>query len=285
MGSVRVVAQDSQFAAEMNATGTKLVVVDFTAQWCGPCQRIAPFFEELASRYPRAVFLKVDVDQCPETAAGNGVTAMPTFIFFRNRTKIDRMQGGNPQELEQKVKQHYGSEDADDDTAVQGYLDLATFVTKAGCECLNESDDHPLEQALTAGAGYLESDCDEQLIISLAFNQTVKIHSIKIKAPADCGPKTLRLFINQPRTLDFDSAESSQPTQEVVLQSSDLDGNAVNLRFVKFQTVQTLLIFVKDNQSGAETTRIDHLAIYGSPLSTTNMNDFKRIAGKKGEAH
>jgi PITH domain len=69
------------------------------------------------------------------------------------------------------------------------------------------------------------------------------------------------------------------------LQPSDLDGNPVNLRFVKFQNVQTLLIFVKDNQGGTETTRIDHLAVYGCPLNTTNMSDFKRIAGKKGEAH
>jgi hypothetical protein len=55
-----------------------------------------------------------------------------------------------------------------------------------------------------------------QLIISLAFNQTLKIHSLKIKAPKDQGPKTVRLFINQPRTIDFDSAESTQPTQEVM---------------------------------------------------------------------
>lgn len=55
---------------------------------CGPCQRIAPFFEELSRRYPRAVFLKVDVDQCPETAASNGVTAMPTFIFFRSKVSF-----------------------------------------------------------------------------------------------------------------------------------------------------------------------------------------------------
>jgi len=45
------------------------------------------------------------------------------------------------------------------------------------------------------------------------------------------------------------------------------------------------MIFIKDNQGGAETTRIDHLAIFGTPLTTTNMGDFKRIAGKKGEAH
>nr|QWA14831.1 thioredoxin [Diaphanosoma celebensis] len=285
MGLVRVLAEDSQFAAEMNVTGTKLVVVDFTASWCGPCQRIAPFFEDLARRYPRAVFLKVDVDQCPETAASNGVTAMPTFIFFRNKAKVDRLEGGNPEALEQKVKQHYGSDDGEEDASVQGYLDLATFISKPGCECLNEADDHPLEAGLSSNPGYLESDCDEQLIINLAFNQTVKIHSIKIKAPKDQGPKTLRLFINQPRTLDFDAAEGSQATQDIVLQPSDLDGNPVNLRFVKFQNVQTLLIFVKDNQGGTETTRIDHLAVYGSPLSTTNMSDFKRIAGKKGEAH
>jgi PITH domain len=95
-------------------------------------------------------------------------------------------------------------------------LDLATFVTKAGCECLNEADDHPLEACLSSNPGYLESDCDEQLIINLSFNQTVKIHSLKIKAPKDQGPKTLRLFINQPRTLDFDAAEGSQATQDIV---------------------------------------------------------------------
>jgi len=252
---------------------------------CGPCQRIAPFFEELSRRYPRAVFLKVDVDQCPETAASNGVTAMPTFIFFRSKAKIDRLQGGNPEALEAKVKQHYGADEAEEDSSVSGYIDLNTFITKNGCECLNESDDHSLEGCLTSNPGYLESDCDEQLIISLAFNQTLKIHSLKIKAPKDQGPKTLRLFINQPRTLDFDSAESAQPTQEIILQPGDLDGNPVLLRFVKFQNVQNLIIFIKDNLTGTETTRIDHLALYGSPLTTTNMNDFKRIAGKKGEAH
>jgi len=284
MGPV-ILSDDSQFSLELTSAGTKLVVVDFTASWCGPCQRIAPFFDELSRRYPRAVFLKVDVDQCSETAASNGVTAMPTFIFFRSKAKIDRLQGGNPEALEAKVKQHYGSDDAEEDTSVSGYIDLSTFITKNGCECLNESDDHPLAGCLTSNPGYLESDCDEQLIISLAFNQTLRVHSLKIKAPKDQGPKTLRLFINQPRTLDFDSAESAQPTQEITLQPGDLDGNPILLRFVKFQSVQNLIIFIKDNLTGTETTRIDHLALYGSPLSTTNMSDFKRIAGKIGEAH
>lgn len=63
------------------------------------------------------------------------------------------------------------------------------------------------------------------------------------------------------------------------------EGNPVPLRYVKFQNVQNLQIFVIDNQSGTETTRIDHLVLIGTPISTTNMGEFKRVSGKKGESH
>ena len=62
-------------------------------------------------------------------------------------------------------------------------MDLMTFINKSDCECLNEADDHPFDHALTSKGGYLESDCDEQLIISLSFNQAVKLHSLRIHAP------------------------------------------------------------------------------------------------------
>lgn len=60
-------------------------------------------------------------------------------------------------------------------------MDLATFIMKGQCECLNESDDHPFEHSLSAQGGYLQSDCDEQLIISVTFNQVKKIVNKKIK--------------------------------------------------------------------------------------------------------
>lgn len=50
---------------------------------------MAPVFQQYAAKYPRAVFLKVDVDQCQETAAAQGVSAMPTFIFYRNKVQLD----------------------------------------------------------------------------------------------------------------------------------------------------------------------------------------------------
>lgn len=217
--AVTAINDDLHFQTELSAAGIKLVVVDFTATWCGPCQRIAPFFEQLPAKYPRAVFLKVDVDKCQETAAAQGVSAMPTFIFYRNKAKIDRLQGADVNGLEHKIRQHMGSAEggeAEDDGEEygQGLMDLTTFIQKAQSECLNESDDHPFAHCLTSG-GYLESDCDEQLILSITFNQAVKIHSLKFKAPATIGPKNVRLFINQPRTLDFDQAESTVSVQDL----------------------------------------------------------------------
>lgn len=94
-------------------------------------------------------------------------------------------------------------------------MDLNVFISKNQCECLNESDDHPLAHSFTSGGGYLQSDCDEQLILSVTFNQAVKIHSIKLKAPEKLGPKSLKIFINQPRTIDFDMAENMSAVQDI----------------------------------------------------------------------
>lgn len=51
--------------------------------------------------------------------------------------------------------------------------------------------------------------------MSLTFKQKIKLHSVKIKAPKDKGPKNIKFFINQPHTLDFDSALISKPVQEI----------------------------------------------------------------------
>ncbi|KRT79143.1 Thioredoxin, partial [Oryctes borbonicus] len=225
MGSVKVINDEAHFQSELAAAATRLVVADFTASWCGPCQRIAPVFQQLAGKYLKAVFLKIDVDKCQETAAAQGVSAMPTFIFYKNRTKVDRLQGADPASLESKIVLYYqGSDDGEDADSIAGHMDLSPFILKAQCECLNEDDEHPLSNALAAGGGFLQSDCDEQLIISLTFNQGVKVHSLKMKAPADKGPKNIRIFINQPRTLDFDMAEACSCVQELELSPSDLEG-------------------------------------------------------------
>jgi len=111
------------------------------------------------------------------------------------------------------------------------------------------------------------------------------VHSMRIKAPAENGPKVLKLFINQPHTIDFDTAESANPVQEITLSPKDLDGDLITLKYVKLQNVMNFTIFVKNNQTDAETTQISYLQVIGSPVQTTKMTDFKRVAGKKGESH
>lgn len=59
----------------------KLVVIDFSATWCGPCRAIAPLYKELSEQYGNTVFLKVDVDENPETAAKYGVSG-ELILFF-----------------------------------------------------------------------------------------------------------------------------------------------------------------------------------------------------------
>jgi len=82
----------------------KKVVVDFTASWCGPCKKIAPFFVELAEKNRQIQFVKVDVDENEETAKECAVRAMPTFHFYKDGVKVDELQGADPKKLEEKVK-------------------------------------------------------------------------------------------------------------------------------------------------------------------------------------
>lgn len=135
--SVIELKDDSEFAGHLSDAGDqKLVVVvnwiicnsnsslflfeifftikDFSAVWCGPCTAIAPFYKSLSTKYPSVMFLKVDVDKCPGTAAAYNVTSMPTFIFLRNRSVLDRLRGGDKNALENKVKQHLKPANKDD---------------------------------------------------------------------------------------------------------------------------------------------------------------------------
>jgi thioredoxin 1 len=87
----------------------RLVVIDFTASWCGPCKAIAPLYKELSEEYDNVVFLKVDVDENPDTAAKYSVSAMPTFVYIRRGRVVDRLQGANPIKLREMIEEHMGA--------------------------------------------------------------------------------------------------------------------------------------------------------------------------------
>jgi len=81
-----------------------LVMVDFWAAWCGPCQAIAPVLDELAEAMERrVVLLKVNVDESPALAARYGIRSIPTLLFFKEGTLVDRVVGAVPRTVLQGI--------------------------------------------------------------------------------------------------------------------------------------------------------------------------------------
>lgn len=83
MTDVRTI--NNQTGLDELTSSNRYVLVDFCAQWCGPCQTIAPVFQNLADRHGidgRLAFAKVDVDEVPEVAQRFGIKAMPTFMIL-----------------------------------------------------------------------------------------------------------------------------------------------------------------------------------------------------------
>ncbi|WP_447972845.1 thioredoxin [Nitrospira sp. Kam-Ns4a] len=74
-----------------------LVMVDFWAVWCGPCQMVAPIIEELASEYDGKLrVLKLNTDENPEIAGRYQVMSIPTILFFKNGQPVEKLVGARP---------------------------------------------------------------------------------------------------------------------------------------------------------------------------------------------
>jgi thioredoxin 1 len=82
---------------EAVAANTKLLLVDFWAEWCGPCRAIAPVLEEVGRvEAQRVTVAKVNVDENPTLAARFGVRSIPTILFFKGDALVDQVVGALP---------------------------------------------------------------------------------------------------------------------------------------------------------------------------------------------
>ncbi|KAI0005874.1 PITH domain-containing protein [Russula compacta] len=152
------------------------------------------------------------------------------------------------------------------------YLDLSQL------NCLNEVKDHNLKGLFPGKArnntdSYLLSDADEQLLLNIYFNQAVRVKRIVLHtADPQKGPKSIKLLVNRP-AIDFEDVEDAEePEAAQVLEVPEdavKEGRPIDLRFVRFQSVNSLHIFIGSNHGGEEATRIDAIDILGVPSGAT----------------
>jgi len=101
------VVNDQNFQREV-LESAEPVLIDFTATWCGPCQTIAPFIDQLASEYNGKVKVaKLDIDSSPNTPATFGIRGVPTLIVFKGGREVARQVGAAPKaKIEALFKPH-----------------------------------------------------------------------------------------------------------------------------------------------------------------------------------
>jgi thioredoxin 1 len=105
-----VAISDASFESEV-VMADKPVLVDFWAEWCGPCRMIAPLLENIADEYANSLKItKLDVDANPRTMMQFGVQSIPTLILFKNGQPVERLIGYMPKErLLSRIKPHLGA--------------------------------------------------------------------------------------------------------------------------------------------------------------------------------
>ncbi|KAL8124470.1 thioredoxin H2 [Apium graveolens] len=84
----------------------KLMVIDFSAKWCGPCKMMEPALRAMADKYPNVDFIKIDVDELSDVAQEFEVKAMPTLVLMKQGKEVERIVGAKTAELETKITKH-----------------------------------------------------------------------------------------------------------------------------------------------------------------------------------
>ena len=144
---------------------------------------------------------------------------------------------------------------------------------------------------------WVETDTDEQLMLFIPFQATLKVHTIHITSlpsgPSDgdgddvpTRPQTIKIYSNRSHVLGFEEADGISPTQEITLRPQDWDektGTAkVELRFVKFQNVSSLVVFVVDGEGKGDKVRVDRIRVIGETGEKRELGKLEKIDDQSG---
>jgi hypothetical protein len=143
---------------------------------------------------------------------------------------------------------------------------------------------------------WIESDTDAQMMLFMPFQSTMKLHTLQITSlptkdedgeMTTSRPTALQLYTNRSHTLGFDEADDEPATQKITLGEDSWDATTgtanVELRFVKFQNISSLVIFVVDGDGETDKTRIDRIRLIGDTGEKKAMGKLEKFGEEQGE--
>ncbi|KAI1420693.1 thioredoxin [Xylaria sp. FL1777] len=268
-------------------------------------------------------FVKVNTEAQRYLATEFAVQSLPTFILFRDGTVVEKVKGADPQGLRSLIEKLTSDVESGGEASSgsggglawrgadlpRGYTDISDAVDVRGLELLNADTDFSVRtlfnkskpSSLDKGPNtsdekdWVESDTDEQLLLFTPFNSATKLHTLQLTSlpPTDddddetpMRPRTIKLFTNRPHNLGFDEADDIDPTQTIEIGEADWNSNgtaSLPLRFVRFQNITSLVIFVVDGDGDSEKVRLDRVRLIGESGEKREMGKLEKIGDEPGE--
>lgn len=294
--------QEIKSLSEFNKLkASPLLIIDFYAVWCGPCKVISPGFDKLAKQHESStsiVFAKVDVDKAKDVAQACGITAMPTFQFFKQGKRVDEVKGADVQQLTTKVgyytaavaKENPGQASASNagqstKGAATGPASLRSLIDVKASQLVNASTlSKVLNIASPPPAGYsVASASGSRLLIHMSFTEAVSPSQLKITIAEDsisnapsriiAGTNIVPLVTKsrdgvESSDLDMDSLDKAENVQSFNIYSDEYTGGTTELKLKasKFTAIKSLTIRIDANMSGEATTisKVGALDIIGN---------------------
>ena len=279
-----------------------------------------------------------------DQGAANKLYSMPTFMIFKSGQVVEKVKGADPRKLQEVVKKLAAEADGGPSSSgfggatgsgsswrvgdlPRGYNDVTDQVDVKGLELLNADSEFGTVRTLvdsgkptglqkgkaspTASKDWVESDTDEQLMLFMPFQCTLKVHTLQVRLRGSVlkdstnilqitslpptadeddevpmRPKTIQIYSNRAHILGFEEADDIPATQSITLEAKDWDetGTAtLSLRFVKFQNISSLVLFIVDGDGDGDKVRLDRIRIIGETGEKRELGKLEKIGDEHGE--